>query len=83
VRVAREMRRVCKPGGRIVFLNHFRSDNAIMSRAEQMISPLTVHIGFKADLDLPGFLQQAQLTPVSIEKVNIPRIWSLVTCVKH
>lgn len=82
VRVASEMRRVCKPGGRIIFLNHFRSDNAIVSRAERMISPLTVHIGFKADLDLPGFLQQAELTPVSIEKVNIPRIWSLVTCVK-
>lgn len=82
VGVAREMRRVCRPGGRIVFLNHFRSDNPVLSRAERMISPLTVHIGFKADLDLPGFLRQAELTPVSIEKVNIPRIWSLVTCVK-
>jgi phosphatidylethanolamine/phosphatidyl-N-methylethanolamine N-methyltransferase len=82
VRVAMEMRRVCRPGGRIVILNHFRSSNAIMSRAERLISPLTVHIGFKSDLDLPAFLAQAELTPVSIEKVNIPRIWSLVTCVK-
>src|SRR5260221_426963 len=39
-------------------------------------------IGFKADLDLPAFLVQADLHPVSIEKVNWPRIWSLVTCVK-
>jgi phosphatidylethanolamine/phosphatidyl-N-methylethanolamine N-methyltransferase len=82
VRVVTEMRRVCRPGGRIVILNHFRSSNAIMSRAERLISPLTVHIGFKSDLDLPAFLAQAGLTPVSIEKVNIPRIWSLVTCVK-
>ena len=29
VAVAREMRRVCRPGGRIVFLNHFRSPNPI------------------------------------------------------
>ena len=28
-------------------------------------------------------LAQAELTPVSIEKVNVPRIWSLVTCVKE
>jgi phosphatidylethanolamine/phosphatidyl-N-methylethanolamine N-methyltransferase len=82
VKVAREMRRVCRPGGRIIFLNHFLSPNPILSRAERLISPLTIHIGFKADLDLPAFLAQADLKPVSIDKVNWPRIWSLVTCVK-
>ncbi len=82
VKVAQEMRRVCRRGGRIVILNHFKSENPIMSRIETAISPLTVHIGFKSDLDLPAFLAQAELTPVSIEKVNIPPIWSLVTCIK-
>lgn len=82
VKVACEMRRVCRPGGRIIFLNHFLSPNPLLSRAERLISPFTVHIGFKADLDLPAFLAQAGLQPVSIEKVNVPRIWSLVTCVK-
>ena len=82
VKVAQEMRRVCRPGGRIIFLNHFLSPNAILSRFERMISPMTIHIGFKSDLDLPAFLAQADLHPVSIEKVNIPRLWSLVTCVK-
>jgi phosphatidylethanolamine/phosphatidyl-N-methylethanolamine N-methyltransferase len=82
VTVAQEMRRVCRPGGRIIFLNHFLSPNAILSRMERMISPMTIHIGFKSDLDLPAFLAQADLHPVSIEKVNIPRLWSLVTCVK-
>jgi phosphatidylethanolamine/phosphatidyl-N-methylethanolamine N-methyltransferase len=82
VKVAQEMRRVCRGGGRIVFLNHFLSPNPILSRVERMISPLTIHIGFKSDLDLPAFLAQADLEPVSIEKVNIPKIWSLVTCVK-
>ena len=83
VRVAQEMRRVCRRGGRIVILNHFKSENPILSRIETAISPLTVHIGFKADLDLNAFLTQADLTPVSIEKVNIPKMWTLVTCVKR
>jgi phosphatidylethanolamine/phosphatidyl-N-methylethanolamine N-methyltransferase len=82
VQVAREMRRVCKPGGKIIILNHFRSTNPILSRMERAISPFTVHIGFKADLDLAGFLAQAELAPISVEKVNVPRIWSLVTCRK-
>jgi phosphatidylethanolamine/phosphatidyl-N-methylethanolamine N-methyltransferase len=82
IKVAREMRRVCRPGGRIIFLNHFLSPNGLLSRIERLISPFTIHIGFKSDLDLPAFLAQADLQPVSIEKVNVPRIWSLVTCVK-
>jgi phosphatidylethanolamine/phosphatidyl-N-methylethanolamine N-methyltransferase len=82
VAVTREMRRVCRRGGRIVILNHFLSRNGFVARIERGLSPFTVHIGFKSDLDLPAFLAQAELQPVSIERVNVPRIWSLVTCVK-
>lgn len=82
VKVAQEMRRVCRPGGRIIVLNHFISPNPFLARIERMISPLTIHIGFKADLDLPAFLAQAGLQPESIERVNIPRLWSLITTIK-
>ncbi|HKH27259.1 MAG TPA: methyltransferase domain-containing protein [Sphingomicrobium sp.] len=82
VRVAQEMRRVCRPGGRIIILNHFLSPSPLLSRIERLISPLTIHIGFTADLDLPAFLAQADLKPLSIEKVNFPKIWSLVTTIK-
>ena len=78
--VTREMRRVCKRGGRLVFVNHFLSDSPITSRIERAIAPLTVHLGFKSDFDLPAFLAQTGLRAESIEKVNVPRIWSLVIC---
>jgi phosphatidylethanolamine/phosphatidyl-N-methylethanolamine N-methyltransferase len=83
VAVTREMHRVCRPGGRIIILNHFRSKSRVGAWLERMIAPFTLYLGFKSDLDLPAFLVQAGLKPVSIEKVNIPRIWSLVTCVKE
>ena len=83
VKVAREMYRVCRPGGRVVILNHFKSANAVMGWIEKTISPMTVHIGFTADLDLPGFLDQADLRPVSMEKVNVPKMWTLITVVKN
>jgi phosphatidylethanolamine/phosphatidyl-N-methylethanolamine N-methyltransferase len=78
--VAREMRRVCRRDGRLVFLNHFLSNSAIASKIERAIAPLTVHLGFKSDFDLPAFLAQTGLRAASIEKVNFPRIWSLVIC---
>ena len=83
IAVAREMRRVCRPGGRVIILNHFRSTNRVWAWLDRAISPFTVHIGFKSDLDLPAFLTQTELKPVSIEKVNVPRIWSLITCIKN
>lgn len=76
--VLREMYRVCRPGGHVMVLNHFRSENAVASLLERLISPLTVRIGFRSDLDLPGFVEHAGLHPISVEKVGIPRIWSLV-----
>jgi phosphatidylethanolamine/phosphatidyl-N-methylethanolamine N-methyltransferase len=80
ITVTQEMRRVCRSGGRIVFLNHFLSKGAMLSRLERAIAPLTVHLGFKSDFDLSAFLAQTGLRAESIEKVNIPRIWSLVIC---
>src|SRR6476469_9415796 len=82
VRVAHEMRRVCRPGGRVIVLNHFLSPNLFLSRIARLLSTFTIHIGFKADLDLPAFLTQAEMQPQSIEKVNFPKIWSLVTVIK-
>ena len=83
VKVVKEMHRVCRVGGHVVVLNHFLSENRFLARAERLISPLTVHIGFKADLDLPAFIDQSGFRPVSVERVSVPRLWSLLTFQKQ
>jgi hypothetical protein len=61
-----------------VILNHFRSTGPVWSRVERWLSPLTVHVGFKADLDREALFAEVGLTPELVEAVNRPRIWSLV-----
>lgn len=78
VSVLREMQRVCRPGGRLLILNHFRSPNRVVSQIERLISPLTVHIGFKADLDMGMLFEHAALVPDWTERLN--RLWTLVHC---
>jgi phosphatidylethanolamine/phosphatidyl-N-methylethanolamine N-methyltransferase len=80
VAVLREMRRVCREAGHIVLLNHFLSTSPVLSAVERRISPVTARAGFRADLDLRVLLEQARLRPVSVRKVNTPKIWSLVHC---
>ena len=82
VSVGRELRRVCKPGGQVILLNHFLSQDSFGARLERWISPLTRRLGWRTDLSLPWLLKGAGLTLIHIAAVNIPPIWKLVTCVK-
>ena len=80
--VGRELRRVCRQSGQIILLNHFLSQGSLGARFERWISPLTTRIGFRTDLSLQWLLTGAGLTAVSIMTVNVPRIWTLVACIK-
>ena len=82
ISVGRELKRVCRPSGQIILLNHFLSQDSLGAKLERWVSPLTRHIGFRTDLSLPSLLSGAGLTAVSIMTVNVPRLWTLVTCVK-
>ena len=48
----RECRRIVKPDGRIVVLNHFRSPSRIVGFFERVLNPLFVRLGWRSDLTL-------------------------------
>ena len=83
VAVLREMRRVTKPGGAIVILNHFRSENPVMRRIEDAMAPVCAHLGWKTNLALTPLLESVGLTPEVIRRVNLLRGWHLVKCVNR
>ncbi|MGH7322505.1 MAG: class I SAM-dependent methyltransferase [Candidatus Rokuibacteriota bacterium] len=80
VAVLREMRRVTKPGGSIVMLNHFHSEHPVMRRIEDALAPVCVHLGWKTNLALTPLLETVDLTPEVTRRVNLLRGWHLVKC---
>ncbi len=80
VRVIQEMKRVCRPGGYLVFLNHFHSDNPVMRLFEKLLSPLFYRVGFKTDLDLWDLAEASGLEIDHLENIDFLGHWKAVRC---
>lgn len=76
-----EMKRVCKPGGLLVLMNHFRSNNRMVAKMESFIGPLARRIGFDSALDLEELLKAADLQVKCVRKVNLFDMWTAVSMV--
>lgn len=79
-KVVNEMIRVCRPGGRIIMLNHFSNGNRVINAVERVLSPLTKHLGWRTDLSLNTVLEGTSLHVARKQKVNPLRLWALVEC---
>lgn len=75
----REIVRVCKPGGRILMINHFRSDNPIIARVVDSAGNITKRLGWRTDLDLDDVLREL---PLRLDHRYKPNPLSLFTVMK-
>jgi len=84
VKTLLEMRRVCKPQGHVVILNHFRSENPVLGALEWVVAPVCTRIGFKTDLKLTPLLERAGMPAEQVHRINVMMIngWRLVRCIK-
>jgi phosphatidylethanolamine/phosphatidyl-N-methylethanolamine N-methyltransferase len=81
VKTLLEMRRVCKPSGHLVILNHFKSENPIIGMFEKLLAPVCTKIGFNTELKLMPLLERVALSPDQMHRVNLMNGWRLVRCI--
>jgi phosphatidylethanolamine/phosphatidyl-N-methylethanolamine N-methyltransferase len=59
-RMMAEARRVCRPGGVLTIINHFRTPNRTLARLQRRIDPVTRWLGWTT-LSLPEILDRREL----------------------
>jgi phosphatidylethanolamine/phosphatidyl-N-methylethanolamine N-methyltransferase len=83
VAVLREMRRVVKPNGNLVLLNHFRSERRLTAGFEDLVAPVCTRLGWKSNLKMSPLLKAVGLVPEVVTRVNMFNGWRLVKCVNR
>lgn len=78
VRMIAEAKRVCKPGGKIVVVNHFTSDLPLIGSLTEALDPLTRWLGWRTDLRLKGFIETTNLTIERVYKLSKTSLYTVL-----
>jgi phosphatidylethanolamine/phosphatidyl-N-methylethanolamine N-methyltransferase len=76
IRMLTEAKRVCRPGGKIVIVNHFTTNLPIVGPLTEALDPVTRRLGWRTKLRLEPFLEA---TDFNVEKIYKPSKLSLYT----
>ena len=78
VQMLAEAKRVCRPGGEIVIVNHFTTDLPIIGSLTEALDPLTRRLGWRTKLKLKPFLQATDLTVEEIYKLSKGSLYTVI-----
>lgn len=83
VRMIAEAKRVCKPGGKIVIVNHFTTDMPVLGAVTRALDPITRWLGWRTDLQLKPFIENTRLKVEKIYKLNKASLYTVLVCRKE
>jgi phosphatidylethanolamine/phosphatidyl-N-methylethanolamine N-methyltransferase len=73
-----EMRRICKPGGRIVIVNHFAHPHPVLRGFERILADHAALLGFNAAMPVETVTQAPGLRILQVQPVNWGGYWTLI-----
>lgn len=79
-KVMREIERVCRPGGQVVIINHFRSRNPVLAELDRRLEPITRHCGWHT-LDQDAVLADGWLQVQRSWKMSKHSLFTIVVAV--
>jgi phosphatidylethanolamine/phosphatidyl-N-methylethanolamine N-methyltransferase len=65
-----ELRRVVKPGGNILFVNHFAQEQGLLSWCERAAAPISTKLGWHADFQLSDIFSPSDLERATISTLR-------------
>ena len=77
-----EMVRVCKPGGKIVHVNHFASENPLLYSLVWVANPLTRHLGWTTRLRVSDVLDGHKIKVERNERIARMSVHRVVIATK-
>ena len=78
VRMIAEARRVCKPAGKIVIVNHFTSDFPLLGSLTEALDPITRWLGWRTNLRLKPFIKTTDLTVERVYKLSKTSLYTVL-----
>ncbi|AHE68072.1 phospholipid N-methyltransferase PmtA [Legionella oakridgensis] len=79
----KEVTRVCKPNGEILFINHFASEHPVMRFLEQRFSKIQKIVGFNSNFSIHSILEHKQFKLLETHKINLFGYWKVLRCKLH
>jgi phosphatidylethanolamine/phosphatidyl-N-methylethanolamine N-methyltransferase len=78
IRMIEEAKRVCKPGGKIVVVNHFTSDFPFIGSLTEALDPITRWLGWRTDLKLKPFIAMTNLSVERVYKLSKTSLYTVL-----
>ncbi len=75
--------RVVKPQGKIVIVNHFRSEKPVAAAFAKLINPLCKRLGWNSNLALQPLLNNSSLKLEYRYKLRKRDLWQIVVMTRH
>lgn len=83
IRMVEEAKRVCRPGGRIVIVNHFTSDFPLLGSLTETLDPVTRRLGWRTNLRLRPFIESTELKVEKTYKISKLSLYTVLVGSNH